>query len=598
MPEIKTILSAVDESAAAFASMQARAKATTESISGAFDGLRSSIETAFVGVSIAGIADFVLGTAEAAEHLDKLAIKAGIGADAMAQFGYVARMSDVDLDTLSQGIAKMQRSIAQAEESGGKAARAFTGIGISISELRSSSPQKQFELIADAISRIQDPARQAEAAMAIFGRGGAGLLPVLKEGAEGISRLREEYKGFAGALTDESIHALTTLSENWKTLKASASALADTLESRLAPSLALTFRTWAAGLSDDPAVKLRNEIERARNADAFGSMSDASLGSQLARLEKEYQDKFGQKDVDAFNRGLPKEYAGQDFYAKPDEVITTAKAWGIDDDLPGFDLKAIKAQEIKETAMEKFYDSLQKGTQTEGEKSQEAFDKFKAELEALNLSKDEYNKRMVDYLARQTDLQDIKVTGKKEKYKNPYEDDEMRAGKQMAQAMENDFAQFFIDPSAKGLKQMVANFGRQMESEIARLAAEDLMSKLFPKGAADSFTKFFQSLGFGTAAASAPTGADAAWVPVYADGGDPPQNEPSLVGERGPELFIPKTAGTIIPNDKIRGETHVTQNIVQNVSGLGLTYEQVQALMARNNRDMVEALINPRYRNA
>jgi hypothetical protein len=37
----------------------------------------------------------------------------------------------------------------------------------------------------------------------------------------------------------------------------------------------------------------------------------------------------------------------------------------------------------------------------------------------------------------------------------------------------------------------------------------------------------------------------------FADGGDPPVNKPSMVGERGPELFIPKTAGTIIPNNQL-----------------------------------------------
>jgi hypothetical protein len=35
----------------------------------------------------------------------------------------------------------------------------------------------------------------------------------------------------------------------------------------------------------------------------------------------------------------------------------------------------------------------------------------------------------------------------------------------------------------------------------------------------------------------------------YADGGRPPTNKVSLVGERGPELFVPDTAGTIIPNE-------------------------------------------------
>ena len=39
----------------------------------------------------------------------------------------------------------------------------------------------------------------------------------------------------------------------------------------------------------------------------------------------------------------------------------------------------------------------------------------------------------------------------------------------------------------------------------------------------------------------------------FADGGEPPVGQPSIVGERGPELFIPKTSGTIIPNNSLSG---------------------------------------------
>jgi len=37
----------------------------------------------------------------------------------------------------------------------------------------------------------------------------------------------------------------------------------------------------------------------------------------------------------------------------------------------------------------------------------------------------------------------------------------------------------------------------------------------------------------------------------FANGGQPPVGRPSLVGERGPELFVPKTAGTVIPNEML-----------------------------------------------
>ena len=35
----------------------------------------------------------------------------------------------------------------------------------------------------------------------------------------------------------------------------------------------------------------------------------------------------------------------------------------------------------------------------------------------------------------------------------------------------------------------------------------------------------------------------------FSEGGDPPINQPAIVGEGGPEIFVPKTSGTIIPNN-------------------------------------------------
>lgn len=48
----------------------------------------------------------------------------------------------------------------------------------------------------------------------------------------------------------------------------------------------------------------------------------------------------------------------------------------------------------------------------------------------------------------------------------------------------------------------------------------------------------------------------------YADGGRPPVGKASLVGERGPELFVPSRSGTIIPNDQLGGSSNtVTVNV-------------------------------------
>jgi tape measure domain-containing protein len=48
----------------------------------------------------------------------------------------------------------------------------------------------------------------------------------------------------------------------------------------------------------------------------------------------------------------------------------------------------------------------------------------------------------------------------------------------------------------------------------------------------------------------------------FADGGTIPGNRPSIVGERGPELYVPRQTGTIIPNENLNmGSTTVNFNI-------------------------------------
>lgn len=77
----------------------------------------------------------------------------------------------------------------------------------------------------------------------------------------------------------------------------------------------------------------------------------------------------------------------------------------------------------------------------------------------------------------------------------------------------------------------------------------------------------------------------------FANGGTPPVNKPSLVGERGPELFVPKTNGTIIPNEALRAgagavNAPVTNNYVTyNVSAIDA--KSVAQFFAENRKTML-----------
>ena len=70
-------------------------------------------------------------------------------------------------------------------------------------------------------------------------------------------------------------------------------------------------------------------------------------------------------------------------------------------------------------------------------------------------------------------------------------------------------------------------------------------------------------------------------IPAFADGGEPPLGRVSLVGERGPELFVPKSRGTIIPNEALGGFGG-NQNVSVQVYGT-LDSEGIQIATVQGN---------------
>ena len=89
----------------------------------------------------------------------------------------------------------------------------------------------------------------------------------------------------------------------------------------------------------------------------------------------------------------------------------------------------------------------------------------------------------------------------------------------------------------------------------------------------------------------------------FADGGRPDPDKVSLVGERGPELFVPDSAGTIVPNDQLsKGSSPVVyqhfvfQSLdpVTNMKLLQAQKEQIQSWVAdgiKNNQSGLRSAV-------
>lgn len=108
------------------------------------------------------------------------------------------------------------------------------------------------------------------------------------------------------------------------------------------------------------------------------------------------------------------------------------------------------------------------------------------------------------------------------------------------------------NPISALIKTLSSNFDTVFKEIAAKLAATFSGSSL---------GGLFGSL-FGGGSSAA--GAAVVGLPGFAEGGSPPVGRPSIVGEKGPELFIPKTAGDIVSNNALQGQnqaTTVTYNI-------------------------------------
>lgn len=110
--------------------------------------------------------------------------------------------------------------------------------------------------------------------------------------------------------------------------------------------------------------------------------------------------------------------------------------------------------------------------------------------------------------------------------------------------------------------------------------AQDLARLTIRRGVTEPFLDWFGGLDFGSIFGG-----------FFAEGGRPPTGKVSVVGERGPELFVPDTAGTIVPNHALGGMTFapVYQIDARNST---LSAGEIRAIVDASSRKAVDDVRN------
>lgn len=119
----------------------------------------------------------------------------------------------------------------------------------------------------------------------------------------------------------------------------------------------------------------------------------------------------------------------------------------------------------------------------------------------------------------------------------------------------------FIDGTTSA-KEAFKAFADDIVRQINRIAAQEIAISLFGKGGANGqgagwlsgLIPLIAGL-FGGGAAPGSLGSGNYGMNVRANGGPVAANQPYIVGERGPELFMPKRSGVIVPNHQMNGSS-------------------------------------------
>jgi hypothetical protein len=215
-----------------------------------------------VGGAMAVVADKVIGavghiasalgkTIEDMDKLNKESQKLGIPVEQLSALAYAADLSDVSFGSLSKGVGKLSKAMVEAAaKPTSEAANAFKALGVSVTDSggKLKSSQEVMGSVADKFEGLKDGAGKTAVAMALFGKAGADLIPLLNGGRDGLQEMNDEAKQFGAIVSTQSAKQAEVFNDNLTKLGYAVKGIIVQTASQLLPTLvnvSTAFVEWA-----------------------------------------------------------------------------------------------------------------------------------------------------------------------------------------------------------------------------------------------------------------------------------------------------------------------------------------------------------------
>ena len=208
-------------------------------------GLSAAQVGARIGLAItamvAGTGAAIKSAINTADEFVKMAQKTGVAVEALRELNYAASLSDVSTDALGTGLKKLSQNMALAADGSKEQAAAFAAIGVNVKQLDGTlkGADTVVSEIAGKFAGLKDSSEKTAIAVALFGKAGADMIPLLNSGSAGLREMGDEARALGQVFSADLAKNAEAFNDNLTRITASAQGGAYAILNELLPTLNL-----------------------------------------------------------------------------------------------------------------------------------------------------------------------------------------------------------------------------------------------------------------------------------------------------------------------------------------------------------------------
>jgi hypothetical protein len=183
---------------------------------------------------------------DAADKLNLMSQRTGVAVEKLSALSYIARMSDVQIDSLQKSVVKLNQKMAAAAGGNEKANATFKALGINVRDASGKLRDSDAVMgdVAEKLSGMRDGAAKTALAVQIFGKSGADLIPVLNGGKEGLRQMTAEAEKMGLIISSKTAAAADLFNDSMDKSRFLVEGFANKVTEKLLPGLAEMADRW------------------------------------------------------------------------------------------------------------------------------------------------------------------------------------------------------------------------------------------------------------------------------------------------------------------------------------------------------------------